>query len=132
MLLNLKIIKHIIMKERKETYDFICFSELAYEWDESDREKVEIKLKNRINKITNQKYNQNRVDYIRLLRNELFGEISLRNESKYFINNNLKYADLGDFDSNKMLLDFMKKYDQINETDLLNIIEMAIFLFYVR
>lgn len=120
------------MKERKETYDFICFSELAYEWDESDREKVEIKLKNRINKITNQKYNQNRVDYIRLLRNELFGEISLRNESKYFINNNLKYADLGDFDSNKMLLDFMKKYDQINETDLLNIIEMAIFLFYVR
>ena len=132
MLFNLKVINHIIMNERNETYDFICFSELAYEWNGSDREKVEIKIKNRINKLVNQKYNQKRVDYIRLLRNELFEEISLRNESKYYINNNLKYADLGDFDSNKMLLDFTRKYNQISETDLLNIIEMAIYLFYMR
>lgn len=120
------------MDYRKETYDFICFSELAYEWDFSAKKNVEIKIRERL-KLLNKEYNQSKIDYIRSLRNDLFNEISLSIQSKYFTKSNLEeYADLADFDIKQMLTDFKMKYDKISDEDLLNIIEFAGYLFYMR
>lgn len=119
------------MDNRIETYNFVCFSELAYEWNPSDRKNVETKIKKRL-KANNEKYIQSRIDYIRSLRNDLFDEISLSKKSRYFAKPNFEYADIADFNTKQMLLDFEKKYNEITKEDLLNIIEFAIYLFYVR
>ncbi|MCT7905192.1 Uncharacterised protein [Candidatus Ornithobacterium hominis] len=119
------------MYEREETYDFICFSELAYEWDLADKAVVESKIKRRINSL-NVKYNQKRVNNIRSLRHELFEEISLGSKSKYFINAKGKFADIGDFNLDKMYIDYKERYTEIDNSDLVNIIEFAVYLFYVR
>lgn len=119
------------MNNRKETYDFICFSELAYEWDSSVKKIAETKIRKRLES-NNWEHNQQRIDYIRSLRNDLFDEISLSDKSKYFTKSNLEYADLANFKINQMFCDFQLKYNEINDEDLLNIIEFAIYLFYVR
>ncbi|EIJ40340.1 MULTISPECIES: hypothetical protein [Galbibacter] len=119
------------MCERKETYDFVSFSELAYEWELADKDVVESKIKRRI-KSLNEKYNQVRVNNIRSLRHELFEEISLENKSKYFIESQGKFADIGDFNLDQMVIDYNEKYTEINNSDLVNIIEFAVYLFYVR
>lgn len=119
------------MDYRKETYDFICFSELAYEWDSSAKKNTETKIRKRLKSI-NWEYNQQRIDYIRSLRNDLFNEISLSDKSKYFTKSNLEYADLSDFNIKQMETEFKMNYGEINNEDLLNIIEFAVYLFYVR
>lgn len=119
------------MGNRKETYDFICFSELAYEWNPSAKKNTETKIRKRLIS-NNWEYNQQRIDYIRSLRNDLFNEISLSNKSQYFNKLNFDYADLADFNIKQMLTDLKIKYNEINNEDLLNIIEFAIYLFYVR
>ena len=91
------------MNNRKETYDFICFSELAYEWDASAKKNTETKIRKRLRSI-NQGYDPQRIDYIRSLRNDLYNEISLSDRSEYFTKSTIEYADLADFRIIKCLL----------------------------
>ena len=124
---------NIKMNKKKAPHDPICFSELAREWDFSDKEKVEVEIKRRL-KYYGHQYNQSRIDYIRTLRNELYKEISLNVKSKYYNKTNFeyKYSDYSDFDMKKMLTDYKIKYDEINDENLLIIINMAIYWYYLR
>ena len=119
-------------KKQEQTYDYICFSELAYELDILDIHKTENKIKRRLKYYNLASYDQARVDYIRQLKNDLLSEISLQSKSKYFSKSNTEYADLTDFDIEKMKLDFSKRHDQLTDLDMGRILNFAIYLYYLR
>ena len=116
----------------KQTYDFICFSDLAYEFDFSDHKEIIKKIKRRLKYYGLGPYNQERIDYIRTLKNDLKKEISLGSKSKYFQKSKSNYADLDDFEFEKMKLDYLKKYNSVSDSDMAGFMNFAIYLFYMR
>ena len=119
-------------EDNGQTYDFICFTNLAYEFDLTEKNETEKKIKRRLKYYKLGDYQQERIDYLRVLKNDLFLEISYGNKSKYFTKSKSKYADLSDFDTNRMTSDYMKKYDKVEMTDMSGLINFAIYLYYLR
>ena len=68
---------------KEQTYDFICFTDLAYEFDFSEKKEIEKKIKRRLKYYNLGDYKQDRVEYIRQLKNDLYSEISKTTKSKY-------------------------------------------------
>lgn len=119
-------------EEQKQTYDFICFSDLAYEFDFSDKKEIERKIKRRLKYHRLGEYSQERVDYIRSLKNDLYKEISLHSKSKYFNKSNSNFADFADYNTDKMKTDYLQEYYKINESDMIGILNFAIYLYHMR
>jgi hypothetical protein len=116
----------------QQTYDLICFTDLAYEFDFSDKKETERKIKRRLKYYGLGDYNQERTEYIRALKNDLYAEISLGSKSSYFQKSKSHYADLEDYKFEKMKLDYLKKYDSITEDDMNGILNFAIYLYHMR
>lgn len=74
------------------TYDFVCFCDLVYEFDEDESIKTEKKIRRRLKYYKLEPYKQERVNYIRQLKNELYSEISKYDKSIYFTEDHGKYA----------------------------------------
>ena len=81
----------------KQTYDFVCFSDLAYEFDFCDLKEAEKKIKQKLRYYGLGKYDQGRVDYIRNLKNDLFNEIRLYDKSEYYNPSKSEFAEFTDF-----------------------------------
>lgn len=77
-------------------------------------------------------YNQERVDYIRQLKNELYTEISQTVKSEYFHKSPSIYSELADFNVERMTDDYSKKYDKVDRNELTGMINFAIYLFHLR
>jgi len=120
------------MTKETQTYDFICFGDLAYEFDFSDLKEAEKKIKRRLKYYKLGSYDQERVEYIRGLKNELKKEISLGSKSQYFQKSKSNYADLADYKFEKMKKDFLMKYNLISESDMAGILNFAIYLYHMR
>jgi len=118
--------------DKGQTYDFICFTDLAYEFDVSERREIEKRIKRRLKYYKLGEYNQERVDYIRQLKNKLCSEISKTTKSKYFHKSKSSYADLADFDIDRMTVDCNKKYDKVDKIDLRGMLNFAIYLYHLR
>ncbi len=121
-----------IQKENKQTYDFVCFTNLAYEFNFSDKKDTEKKIRRKLKYYKLDDYSQERVDYIRNLKNDLYQEINLQSESKYFSKSKSNFADLKDFNLKKMTVDYLNKYDKITELDMKGILNFAIYLYHMR
>ncbi|MEO9020692.1 MAG: hypothetical protein ABI237_13735 [Ginsengibacter sp.] len=117
-------------EDRGPTYDFICFTNLAYEFDFAEKNEIEKKIKRRLKYYKIGDYNQDRIDYLRQLKNDLFPKISSGTKSKYFNKSKSNYADLSDFD--RMTSDYVNKYDKVNETEMKDLINFAIYLYHIR
>lgn len=116
----------------EQSYDNICFTELAYDFNNLDSRKIEEKIKRRLKYYKLADYEKERVDYIMQLKNDLFTEISLQSKSKYFNKSSSDYADLADFDLKKMNIDFSEKYDQLTDANMIRILNIAVYLYYMR
>ncbi|MFD0837258.1 hypothetical protein ACFQ0I_15875 [Mariniflexile aquimaris] len=116
----------------EQTYDYICFSDLAYEFDFSDLKEAEKKIKRKLKYYGLGKYDQERVEYVRNLKNDLFKEIRLYEKSEYYIPSKSEFAEFTDFDHKKMKVDFLNKYKKIDDSDMSQIINFAIYLYYMR
>ena len=116
----------------QQTYDLICFTDLAYEFDFLDKKEAEKKIKRRLKYYKLGNYNQERIEHIRALKNDLYAEIALGNKSKYFQKSKSNYADLEDYKFEKMKLDYLEKYDLISENDMSGILNFAIYLYHMR
>jgi hypothetical protein len=118
--------------DKRQTYDFICFTDLAYEFDPSEKKDIEKKIKRRLKYHNLGAYNQERVDYIRQLKNDLYTEISQTTKSKYFHKSESTYADLADFNTSQMAADYNKRYDKVDKNELMGMIGFAIYLYHLR
>jgi hypothetical protein len=119
-------------EDKKQTYDFICFTDLVYEFDFSDKKEIEKKIKRRLKYYKLGDYSQTRVDYIRTLKNDLYAEISSGTKSKYSSKSKSNYADLNDFNVEGMAADYAKKYGQVEKKEMANMINFAIYLYHMR
>ena len=77
-------------------------------------------------------YHQERIDYIRKLKNDLYQEISLHLKSKFYKNSTSHYTELKDFDVEKIKSDFGKKYNKIDSSDIDRILNFAVYLYHIR
>jgi hypothetical protein len=118
--------------ENKQTYDFICFTDLAYEFDFSEKKEIERKIKRRLKYHKLGDYDQDRVDYLRQLKNDLYLEISQTTKSKYFHKSKSNYADMADFDTDQMAADYHRKFDHVDKGELMGMIGFAIYLYHMR
>ena len=118
--------------EKDQTYDWICFTDLAYEFEFSEKREFEKKIKRRLAYYKLGEYDQTRVDYIRQLKNDLYSEISKTTKSQYFHKSKSDYTELVDFDFDSMVNDYNKKYDKIDTEDLKRMINFAIYLYHLR
>lgn len=119
-------------EDKRQTYNFICFTDLVYEFDFSDKKEIEKKIKRRLRYHKLGDYSQARVDYIRTLKNDLYAEISSGTKSKYFSKSKSNYADLNDFNIEGMTADYSKKYGQVEEKEMTDMINFAIYLYHTR
>ncbi len=120
------------MSSNNQTYDFICFSDLAYEFRLSDSVEIEKKIKRRLKYYKLGPYNQQKVDYIRCLKNDLYVEISKYSNSIYYKKSDMKFADPADFNFELLKNDYLKKYSMIDEGDMGSMVNFSIYLFYLR
>ncbi|WP_293297933.1 hypothetical protein [Pedobacter sp. UBA4863] len=116
----------------RQTYDSICFTELAYEFDFSDNKEIEKKIKRRLKHHKLGDFKQERIDYIRRLKNDLYSEITSQKKSKYFHKSKPNFADLADFNFERMTEDYHNKYENIDKEDLKGMINFAIYLYHMR
>jgi hypothetical protein len=121
-----------MIDEKEQTYDFVCFTDLAYEFDFSEKKEIEKKIKRRLKYYQLGDYHQDRVDYIRQLKNYLYSEISQTTKPKYFHKSKSNYADLGDFNIDRMAIVYSKKYDKVERNELRAMINYAIYLYHMR
>ncbi len=61
-------------KNQDQTYDFICFSDLAYEFDIAEKKKIENKIRRRLKYYGLGMFDSDRVEMIRTLKNQLLAE----------------------------------------------------------
>lgn len=114
------------------TYDFLCFSDLVYEFDQDNSFQTEKKIRRRLKYYKLEPYKQERVDYIRQLKNELYSEINKNSKSIYFTKAHGRYAQPDDYNFELLKNDYLKKYSHIDEIDMVAIINLAIYLYYLR
>lgn len=119
-------------EEHENTYEFVCFSDLAYEFDFSEKKEAERKIKRRLKYYKLGEYDQERVDYVRRLKDELYSEISSQSKSKYFQKSKSNFADLEDFNFERMLADYTETYERITKSDMGRILNFAIYLYHLR
>jgi hypothetical protein len=119
-------------KENNQTYDFICFSDLVYESDLSDKKEIEKKIKRRLKYHKLGDYQQERVDYIRNLKNDLHKEIASREQSGYFKKIPSEFAELADFNIAQMKSDYLGKYNTIKGEEMLAMLNFAIYSYHLR
>ena len=121
-----------LTNEQENAYEYVCFCNLAYEFDFSDKKEAERKIRRKLKYHQLGEYDQERVDYVRELKNDLYLEILLQTRSKYFWKSKSYYADSEDFDFDRMLSDYTSKYDRITESDIGRILNFAIYLYHLR
>ena len=116
----------------KPSYDFICFSDLVYEADPLQKKAIEKKIRRRLKYHKHDAYDQRRVDYIRKLKNDLATEIALNSASKYYRKSDGIYADRNDFNVYLMVTDYCAFFPGIDDAEMTNIINFAIYAFHLR
>ncbi|MFL5766006.1 MAG: hypothetical protein ACJ77K_18825 [Bacteroidia bacterium] len=120
------------MSAADQTYDFVCFTDLVYEFSHTDKKKIEQKIKRRLKYHKLGAYDQEKVEYIRRLKDELQKDLSDTANSTYYHRSGTGYAELSDFDTGKMTDDFHRGYNKINKDELKAMIDFAVYIYHLR
>ena len=105
--------------------------ELAYEFDVSEKKEIEAKIKRKLKYYNLGKFDLEKVEYLRTIKNDLFSEISKSTKSKYF-KNSKGLANMTDFNLEKLIKEYSLKYEKIEKEDLSTMINYSIYLYYMR
>lgn len=115
----------------KQTYDYVCFTDLAYEYNNA--KETEKKIKRRLKYHQLGKYDQERVDYLRLLKNDLAAVFSSGPASGYYDKTKTTgFADISDFNITRMHTDYCKAYDRIDPEEMNDLLYFSAYLFHTR
>lgn len=119
-------------KKSATTYDYICFTDLAYEFTGAEKIVVEKKIKRRLRYYQLGAYSQERVDHIRQIKNALMDELTHPAKSQYYKGTTSVYSALTDFDTDKMTVAYHKKFPSVHPDELKAMICFAVYLYYLR
>ncbi|CAN5784399.1 hypothetical protein BH11BAC7_BH11BAC7_17630 [soil metagenome] len=114
------------------SYDYTCFMELVYEFDATQKEKIEKKIRQKLKYHKLGAYDAERVEYIRTLKNDLQAEIGLYKNSEYYSKSASEFTVMADFNMVQMTADYSARYNKIEAKDMTAIIGFALYYFYER
>lgn len=112
--------------------EYIIFQELIYEYDPSQRENVEAKIKRKLKYYGLPPYSQSLVDTIRSLKEKLSSEIRLQATSQYFEKTPSKYAQVEDFNILQMVEDYKSHFPSLSEQNIRDMIGFGVHWFHTR
>ena len=97
----------------------------------SEKKEIEAKIIRKLKYYNLGKFDLEKVEYLRTIKNDLFSEISKSTKSKYF-KNSKGLANMTDFNLEKLLKEYSLKYEKIEKEDLSTMINYSIYLYYMR
>jgi len=115
-----------------QPYDYICFTSLVHELETSFKKSIEIKIRKRLKYYGAGPYDPERVDKIRSLKEEIRTELNSPESSLFFNKKGSEYAELKDFNVEKMAEHYSKKYNFIDKDVMIGMINFAVYLYYLR
>ena len=118
--------------EAPQTYDWVCFQVLAYEFDTDDPKDFDKKLRRKLKSSGLGIYDAERIAVIRNLKNDLQSEIGKFARSHYYLKATGPYASLTDFDIDRMVDDYSRKYPSVAKDDMRGIMNFALYCYYLR
>jgi hypothetical protein len=120
------------MTEYKTTYEYACFGVFMNAFADEDVNVIKRRIKSRLRYYKLGKFDQDRVNTVKKVHDELLEEFSRATASQYYIKTTGKYADPGDFDLDRMVRDYRRKYSAISKGDLIGMMNYSIFYYYLK
>ena len=77
-------------------------------------------------------FDADRVDILRRFKDELIDEVCKGKESKYYSHSDGVYADMKDFDAERMKADLAKRHPDVSAADIAAAVPYAIFVWWVK
>ncbi len=105
---------------------------LVYEFPFDDKRETEAKIDRKLRAKKIGKYHQQRIDLLRRFKDDVQAEISKGRESKYCTNPHGEFADMKDFDRDRMSRELAAAFPAIHEQSISQFVEYAIYLYYLR
>jgi hypothetical protein len=105
---------------------------LAYEFPADGATEAERKIRSMLRRKKLGAYDQSRIDRLRQLKNQLQNEIRLFEKSQYYLGAKGPTAGFEDFDIDRMVLDYLRQYEDVSDKDMLSMVSFAVYAYYLR
>lgn len=120
-------------KTTKQTsYEDVVLGILAWEFSATDIKETEAKIKRKLKLKNIGKYDQQRVDRLRQLKDVVQIEVSKIRSSKYYSSSAGEFASMEDFDTLRMTEDFAAAFPEVPKQSIRQFVEYFIYLHYIR
>ena len=113
-------------------YDDAVLTNLAWEFSFTDIKETEAKIKRKLRAKKLGKYDQQRVDRLRRLKDAVETEVKKCHKSKYYSKLAGEFADMKDFDTLRMTEDFATAFPEVPKQSIHEFVEYFIYLHYIR
>jgi len=113
-------------------YDDGVLTNLAREFSCTDIEETEAKIKRKLRAKKLGKYDQQRVNRLRRLKDAVQTEVLKCDESKYYSKLAGEFAAMKDFDTLRMTDDFATAFPEVPKQSIHEFVEYFIYLHYIR
>ena len=113
-------------------YDDAVLTNLAREFSCTDIEETEAKIKRKLRAKKLGKYDQQRVNRLRRLKDAVQTEVLKCDKSKYYSKLAGEFAAMKDFDTLRMTDDFATAFPEVPKQSIHEFVEYFIYLHYIR
>jgi hypothetical protein len=113
-------------------YEDAVLTILAREFSITDTKETEAKIKRKLRAKKIGKYDQQRVNRLRHLKDAVQTEVSKCHKSKYYSELAGEFADMKDFDTLRMTEDFAAAFPEVPKQSIHEFVEYVIYLHYIR
>lgn len=114
------------------TYDYVCFTSLVNELMDNDASGAKRRISSRLRYFGLAKYNQERIELIRNMKDNLRAELSNPRSSSCYAGSNTKFAEPSNFNFECLVRKYSEKFPSIERDDLGRMINFAIYSYYLR
>ena len=114
------------------SYEDVVLGILAWEFSSTDIKETEAKVKRKLRSKNIGKYDQERVDRLRQLKDMVQIEVSKIPSSKYYSSSPGEFASMTDFDTLRMIEDFGAAFPEVPKQSIREFVEYFIYLHYIR
>jgi hypothetical protein len=117
--------------KRAATYESEALDALAYEFPFSNKAEAETKIQGRLKRKKLGKYDPERINLLRRLKDELQQEISKGEKSAWFTCRHDKYVDMRDFNIDQLTKTMIERYPQVPKKEIEHFVPFCVFLYYL-
>ena len=123
--------------KRSPTYESEALGVLVYEFSFSNKAESDEKIKRRLRRKKLGKFDPDRINLLRLLKDELQKEIGRFAKSRYYIGPTdrkqrlRKYVEVGDFDIPRLTADMSARYPAVPKKEIKWFVPFSVFVYHV-